>query len=258
MAPHGNPEGDDRPSGRTRILSEASSAAFRLRDDKVALQIWGTLSLIALALMTLHVVTYLMLIKQSIDNIKLLKRMHYLASVQVDNSIPEIFNHGMLFMAAFLFLVSFYEVRARILLIVSVFTGFAWVDDSMQYHERVGGHLAKHFEFMPLFGLRSVDVGELLAWSMAGVAMLPLFVWAYLGRRSGDANVFRLVALPLIALVACGVVFDMIHILFPNETLGLVLTILEDGGEMLAVAALVAVALTVLRNAKKVYAGTQT
>jgi hypothetical protein len=160
----------------------------------------------------------------------------------------------MIFMASTLFLVSFYEVKARSLLAVSAFLAFVWIDDSMQYHERMGALIAVELNLTPVYGLRPVDLGELIAWALVGVALTPVVVWAYLGRRPGDQTLLRLVSVPFIALILCGVVIDMIHVVVPKGSAGLMLTVLEDGGEMLAIATLVVVSFGMSRNSKIIYA----
>ncbi|GHG11422.1 hypothetical protein ACFSYD_25275 [Paracoccus aerius] len=170
-----------------------------------------------------------------------------------DQSLSESFNHGMLFLAAVLFTLASYETRSRLALFLAALFAFAWLDDSSQYHERMGAILVKNINLPSAFGLRAQDFGELLAWALATTLLFLLGNWAYSGRRNGDGLVLRLISLPIAALLLCAVVFDMIHIMVQGRLANRLLNILEDGGEMLAVAAIATVALAVARNPERIW-----
>lgn len=170
-----------------------------------------------------------------------------------DGSLAEIVAYGMSFLAATAFFCTFIETRSKLLLSLSLLMAFVWLDDAARYHERLGGHLVTAFDLQGMWGLRPQDTGELLAWSIAG-SVLGLCLCAGLaGRKPGDLGVLALVAAGFAVLVACGVVGDMAHIMAPSE-LGGELGLVEDGGEMLAIAYIAGLALGLTRNARAYYA----
>ena len=129
-----------------------------------------------------------------------------------------------------------------------------WLDDSSGYHEGMGNIISRNLQLPSSWGLRAQDLGELIAWGMAAAILLPLAFWAYKGRRSGDGVVIRMVAKPIAALVICAIVLDMVHFAVRSVSWARqVFGVLEDGGEMLAVAFIAAVALAVFRNSHKIY-----
>lgn len=225
---------------------------FRLRDDALAVQIGTTLAGLVITVMVVHIVTYFIYtITGNPDG--LARKIFSFVNLGRDNSFSESLSHGMLFISAVLFLGVSYETRARTPVVLSAFFGFAWFDDSAQYHERFGSLIAKYLKIPSSFGLRSQDFGEILAWGLAAVILVLLAIWAYKGKRHGDRQVFLLIYKPVIFLILCGVMFDMLHIFINVPGSDIIFTVLEDGGEMLSIAAATAVSVAVLRNSQKIY-----
>lgn len=150
-----------------------------------------------------------------------------------DRSLPEFFNYlqaGLT--AAFLFL-AWRRSRAVALLAWAAIFAFILLDDSLEYHEVVGAWLARTFALSGVEGLRAVDSGELLAWAIAGAVLLPLVAVAALRSDGVERGFALLIGLAFAALAFSGIVMDMVHVLLGSR----VVTILEDGGEMLSIAA---------------------
>ncbi len=149
-----------------------------------------------------------------------------------DGSLPEMFNYAQAGLtAAFLFLVWRGTGALACLAWAAVFV-FVLLDDSLQYHEQMGEWLARVLALTDRDGLRAVDFGELLAWVLAGAVLLPLVAAAAL-RTAGEERGFAiLIGVVFSALVFFGLAVDMLH-----QITGLrMLTLLEDGGEMLSIA----------------------
>jgi len=110
------------------------------------------------------------------------------------------------------------------------------LDDALQIHERGGRLIAAHLPFEPRFGLSMRAYGELAVTTVAGAALVCPLVWAY---RSGSPIFRRIsqdIALLVSILVLVGVVVDTAHsAVKPGGSLDLVLTVIEDGGEMVSV-----------------------
>lgn len=225
---------------------------FRVSDDLPALRVGFTLVGVIVVLILAHAIfESLHLASGRSDGFS--SKIYHLVNLSSDRSLSEKFNHGMLFLAAILFVLANYATHSRLALFLAALFAFAWFDDSSQYHERMGALLVGNLNLPSAFGLRAQDFGELLAWALATALLSLLGVWAYRGRRDGDGMVLRLILLPVIALLMCAVVFDMIHIVVQGNLANRLLNILEDGGEMLAVAAIVTVALAVARNPRRIW-----
>lgn len=182
----------------------------------------------------------------------LASRIHHEIGLSRDRSMGEIFNYGMAFLASVLFFLAFIEIRSPMLLFLSALMGFIWFDDASSYHERFGGWLVANFNLNALPGLRPQDTGEITAWAIAALALLALLLFALHRRRTGDLGILALVMVGFFLLVMCGIVADLLHIAAPGRY-NLVLNIVEDGGEMLAVAYLASLALSIARNAVNYY-----
>lgn len=121
---------------------------------------------------------------------------------------------------------------------------FVFLDDCFQLHEAAGLWLGNWFNIPAILYLRPRDVGEAIYFAVIGVALVGLMSWAYrVGRDRQVRSVSVRLFLLLLALGGCGVGADMVHSAtsrmgFPSGT-GALLEIIEDGGELLIVSAMV-------------------
>jgi hypothetical protein len=117
-----------------------------------------------------------------------------------------------------------------------IFT-YIFLDDTFQLHETVGAWISARERISGAFGLRPVDFGELIVSGAAGLGVCVSLVVAW--RRSGATarRVTRTLIGLLLSLAFFGVLMDMLHVLATGPweyRLG----IIEDGGEMIVVTAL--------------------
>jgi hypothetical protein len=166
-----------------------------------------------------------------------------------DRSMGEIVNYGLAFLAATLFFLTFVALRSPMFLFASLLMAFIWFDDAAGYHERVGDMLASTLDLPSVAGLRPQDLGEVMAWSAAGVCLGLLLIWSIVHRSPGDMGALALLSLCFGALVCFGIVLDLVHVVAPAE-FDARLGIIEDGGEMLAVAMIAGMSLGLSRNAE--------
>lgn len=152
-----------------------------------------------------------------------------------DNSFPEAFMRGMSFSCALLFYLAYMQDGTRLPLFLSILYGFIWFDDSSRYHERAGLKFEILLDLQPAFGLRARDFGEMIAWFLVLPLVLGLAIWVWARRKPGDLGIAALVILSFVILVFFGMVVDMIGIMVPDQ-FSYVFGIMEDGGEILAVA----------------------
>lgn len=229
----------------TLWLSFSKRSFFAWREDKVAVKMWALLSIIVVFLVLLHL---LVLFMASGEGAKLPYRVSSFFDLGSDGSLPELFNYGMLFLVAVLLMAVSFETGFRVAALFGVLMAFAWVDDSAQYHERMGRVIANGLDMPSAFGLRAVDFGELTAWSLIFVILGVMAIWVRRNVISGDGRVLLLMLPPLFTLFVCSVVFDMINIVIDSPISNVVLTAMEDGGEMLAIAWAATISLYIIRN----------
>ncbi|MEM9717405.1 MAG: hypothetical protein AAF826_12895 [Pseudomonadota bacterium] len=179
-------------------------------------------------------------------------RIHFELGLSKDRSAAEIINYGLAFIAFLLLLLSYFEKRSPVLLFMALFMGFVWFDDSIGYHERVGRLLVDGLQLEAIGGLRPQDTGEILAWAIAAVPLFVLLVIACLRRREGDMPILAMFMIGVAMLFVCGVLADLLNIA-AGKDFDLILDIVEDGGEMLAVAYMAVLSLSISRNASTYY-----
>jgi hypothetical protein len=124
--------------------------------------------------------------------------------------------------------------RAPIYLAWAAAYCFVLLDDALEIHERGGRLFASLLHLQAGFGLRAVDVGELLTWSIFGTALLAFASWAY--RRSNGTARFRSIRLAYCfgLLAFFGGFIDMASVVLSQTVFQFRGTgLLEDGGEML-------------------------
>jgi hypothetical protein len=129
-------------------------------------------------------------------------------------------------------LLAFLAIRRRSWLFGSWALLFLYLmlDDSMQIHERMGEWVAATLRFVPMFGLRSVDFGELAVSGIAGVFFLVTLSLTYIFAEQQARAVARGLFFMLLALVFFGVVVDML-VIDVHWLLTKAIGALEDGGE---------------------------
>lgn len=118
---------------------------------------------------------------------------------------------------------------------------FAYIaaDDLLMVHEKMGQRIAEALGYPAKFGLRHVDFGEITVFALAGAVLLPLLVVAYIwGGAYFRRFTRRLFALLMVFAFFAGVV-DMIHIMITHPTANELVGIIEDGGELLVMTAMV-------------------
>lgn len=176
-------------------------------------------------------------------------RLYGTFHIGTEGSVSETFNHGMEFAGALLFFAAGKAVKSRTLLVLAAFMALAWFDDAAQYHERMGVLFDEAFGDRDLVVMRAVDLGGFVAWGSIGAILFGLAFWASRRVQAGDRVVIRLVRVPVVLLVLCVSVVDLVHARFSGTVWDETFLLVEDGGEMIAIALLTTVALFLARNA---------
>lgn len=212
----------------------------------------GVVFVVVLHVLTsIHAISFLSMITGETDW-DLITKLHYDINLSRDRSLGEIVGYGIAFLASTMFLLAFFDIRSPILLFFSALMAFVWFDDAAGYHERFGRLLVGAFDLQAAPGLRPQDTGEVLAWSLAGLMLLVLLLLSLVRRRPGDIGALAFVSCGFGLLVVCGVLADLAHVAVPAP-FGSIFSIIEDGGEMVAIVWIAGVALGLARSGRNYY-----
>jgi hypothetical protein len=176
--------------------------------------------------------------------------------IEADRSYPELFQYAKEFWLLLMFC-SLSVIRSeRVYLAWAFLFGFLLLDDAFVLHERLGFVAAGYFGHSNLsIGetvlLRRQDFGELIIYTVAGIALLTLIQTAL---RWGSDE-FRQVSHRLVTLLSLfvlfGVVADVIHVALRRlPTLYRLVGTLEDGGEMVMLSVICWYVLRFIRQAR--------
>lgn len=204
---------------------------FRLFDDKKANKFLIILLVLDLVFFIIHYVNALT---------PLLSSEKF--SIGIDNGYAEIFQY---FKFAFIIvLLGSLIKKTGIWNYLSWILVFAYllIDDSIRIHDRYGSYIAGRLTFEPPFGLRLMDIGELMVSVMVGTVLIAFLYLTYkkgtILYRKISENIFTL----LVILAFFGVGMDMIHMIIIDKVpetyyrgVNSILGLLEDGGEMISV-----------------------
>jgi hypothetical protein len=162
-------------------------------------------------------------------------------SIDTDRSYAELFQYIKLGWSALAVGVAFIQARQLVYVAWAALFSYLLVDDMFSLHEGLGAYLTGTYAFMPAWGLRALDFGELLVSGTAGVALLVLIGAGYVrADRHGRALSIRLLVL-LAVLAFFGVVIDVLHVQLLGDPLWWpIVSMVEDGGEMITVSLMLA------------------
>jgi hypothetical protein len=159
-----------------------------------------------------------------------------LLSLETDQSYGEFYQYiKWLWIIIILVFVSSKKNSKQYLAWVVVFAYFL-LDDALQVHERVGEIIARKLDFMPRLGLQQQDLGELAVSLMVGTLLIIPLSWLYTTGTRVFRKVSQDILLLILVLIFFGVAVDMLHSAMDFGTaIGLLIGLIEDGGEMITV-----------------------
>lgn len=169
-----------------------------------------------------------------------------------DWSYPEIFGY-LKVLAIVALLISIPQVWKRpiYLAFIAIFT-FMLLDDSLELHETWGFFIGETLGLPRFGGLRPMDPGELLVWTLAAIPLLGAAVAAVVRSPGEDRrNGFLLMAsLSVFALFA--VVADMAHTVLRWAFRGAddLFAVIEDGGEQVTLSLMSGLAVLIRRDVR--------
>ncbi|GHG19659.1 hypothetical protein GCM10017322_15950 [Paracoccus aerius] len=179
-------------------------------------------------------------------------RLYGMVHIGAERSLAESYNYGLAFGAGIMFLAAGISSRSRTCLAMAGAMMIAWFDDSGQYHERMGTVFAESLPTLRFMALDAHTLGELFGWLTIGIVFAGLFLWASRRFDRIDRIVVKLVKGPLLLLIACASIVDLVHALAGGVLLSYLFLYLEDGGEMLAMALLATASLYLARNVERI------
>jgi hypothetical protein len=171
-------------------------------------------------------------------------------SLEADNGLPEAFQYVKQFWVALCMAAMFRRVRQVVYIGWALVFTFLLLDDAFQFHEQIGDWLGQRYRLPVAFGLRPDDIGELLFAAVVGGTTAVLIGFGF-WRGDADARIIsRDMVIMVVVLAGLGVGVDILHVItyFKAPLLAQFLLIIEDGGEMLVVSAMVAYMVDVLNQ----------
>jgi hypothetical protein len=163
----------------------------------------------------------------------------------VDGSLVELFGYFKETVIVLLLGAAFFYRRKL------VYAGFALLflmtllDDSLSLHERLGHWVSR---LPPLLGVPQ-DISEIMVFALLGLVPLILVAIGYLHCYGRDRRNAEALGLGFGALLFCAEVMDFIHgkVVEAYGKGDTVFSLLEDGGELLSMTLITAIALRVLQ-----------
>lgn len=223
-------------SGLSQACSE--TVAMLRRDDRARRLVWALFG-VNLIVILLPVVAQVLEVAGLIPDTP-----RPLIHPGTDGSLPEVLNYAQAGGCALFLALTGRRCASPVLYAWAGIFAFILIDDAFQYHERFGAGLAQALSLPAMGGLRAVDFGELLAWALAGLILLPLALRAAFRAQGIERGMGLMILLVFVALVFFAVVIDMAHSALGSR----IVLLLEDGGEMLCIATACALSFTWWRN----------
>ncbi len=167
-----------------------------------------------------------------------------LLNIGAEGSLGEILNYLQAAACAALLLGIWLRTRVHLFLVWALLFGFIVIDDAFKYHETMGGVLRDTLRLHGAAGVGPKDLGEVLAFLIAGLVFAAPMLLA-LRQRAPNARGYAWVFLVcLAALVFFGIGVDVLHEMTGSPLVGHI----EDGGEMFSIAIAAIAALAIFRS----------
>ncbi|ANO50488.1 hypothetical protein [Woeseia oceani] len=164
-----------------------------------------------------------------------------LFSLEEDGGYPERYQYAKIF--SIIVLLIMVSAKAKVIGYGAWAVLFLYLllDDALSIHELLGHQVATSMDFLPAFGLRARDFGELVVTGIAATLLLAPLAVFYLCGTSSFRTVSRYLFLLLVALAFFGIFVDMLHVAIQQGwKVSFLLGALEDGGEMIVMSMMAA------------------
>ncbi|MEO0771177.1 MAG: hypothetical protein AAFY72_17435 [Cyanobacteria bacterium J06649_4] len=167
-----------------------------------------------------------------------------------DRGYAEVFQYIKEFWIAGTLALIFFRTRSLLFLGWSALFFYLLLDDSLRIHE----NWSKAPYFPALFGLGSNASGELIISLCVGLFFLIWIAAAYKNTRNGASKAASKALIWMLFLLGfAGVFIDAVHIIVQIPFLDPILTVLEDGGEMLVMSLILSFVLLLPQQIKRIH-----
>lgn len=202
----------------------------------------------------LTTINIIFLIAHSILGI-LLEKIPPILNISYDRSMPEWFSYGMLATSSIVLLQAFFRERSPLLISFSAILLLMLVDDSMEIHERAGAIISTSMEYVSIAGLDPKDTGEMLAYGLMVLIIMPLVIYGVARTPLSEWRRYYILSILVGLLGFFAVGIDLIHEPICREVARSwrcfqIVDLLEDGGEMVWEAFIVAHVFAVFRSSE--------
>ena len=174
-------------------------------------------------------------------------------SIYRDGGYPEVFQYVKEAGIAVALVAVAFRAREYRYLAWSALFFFLLLDDSLGIHELIGGQLVAAWQLSSHLGIRGQDFGELAAEALTGGLLLAALAFCYWRGSARFRKVSRQLFSLLMIVIFFGVFVDSLHFLYEiNWKMGLLMVVIEDGGEMVGMSLAVWYAIRLLQCNGKV------
>jgi hypothetical protein len=166
-----------------------------------------------------------------------------LLDVRLDRGIPESFQYFKEGAIATMLVWVFFRTRRHIFLGWACLFLFLLLDDSLQYHERMGALLTGFPGVASLassLDVRPDDIGEMLSLVPVLAALAIFMPIPYFRERPEGRRIVHIISILVVALVLMGGVMDLADraAFTRGSSYVSVLSLIEDGGEMIVMSSI--------------------
>ena len=164
-------------------------------------------------------------------------------SVDRDWSLPELFQYTKEFAIVWILIVAYRIWRYPTLICLSLVFAFFLLDDSLQCHEKAGKFIANFLMSFPDDSVQKRDIGEGLALIIPVIVLGNLLLFAYVRDSAAGRSICRRFLMLIGLLAFCGVFIDLVLKSMSSPAFESVLTVVEDGSEMVIMSVILAYAI---------------
>jgi len=157
----------------------------------------------------------------------------YYFSILIDGSYPEIFQYLKWFWIVLLLIFMIKKGKSLSYLALATVYFYSLLDDSLNFHEKLGTLIIADLDFSTPFNLSRQDCGEFLVSAISGMILIPAVVIAYYHGNHYFRKISGDLLLLFILLIFFGYFMDIFkHIFDLGPKIHIFLSYVEDSGEM--------------------------
>ena len=169
----------------------------------------------------------------------------YSLQIDVEFGFAEFFQYIKTFWIVLFFGALWYKLRQPIYIVWGLFFAYFLIDDAFLFHEYARIVLSKN---MLIFGAYAEDVGEVLFFALVGIILLTSIFIVYRFNDEQAKMASKNIGVLIGLLVFFGFFWDAVNAAVQFSHGGTIVTLIEDGGEMLAISLICWYALNLFKH----------